>query len=174
MSVSLTTKQAGRNTIYAAWTSTLEDPTFYLYRDGLYIGASRKRTAFIPLALDERMELDVTDDPNDSPLGDFPGVFVLSWEKSEETSYYTVARYVDSAWVTLTTVYDVAKSIFQYITPFLEDGEVHQFRVLPVGTNGNAGTPMDFSALMVRHPDVPTVSYTLDPETGAVTVAEAA
>lgn len=62
---------------------------------------------------------------------------------------------------------------FLWRSGVLADSTTHQFRVTPVGVNGNAGATKTFSLLMVRTPDVPAVTYAYDPGTGAVTIAAA-
>jgi hypothetical protein len=62
---------------------------------------------------------------------------------------------------------------FTWLTRVLEDQAQHQFRVTPVGSNGNAGAAKNFAVLMTRIPDPPSVSYSYDAGTGAVTIAAA-
>ena len=63
---------------------------------------------------------------------------------------------------------------FAWQSRFLEDSASHRFRVVPVGANGNDGTPREFLVLMVRVPDPPAVAYTYNgTPANTVTIASA-
>ena len=62
---------------------------------------------------------------------------------------------------------------FNWRSRVLEDSATHQFRVTPIGANGNNGTAKNFVVLMVRIPDPPRVSYSYSAGSGVVTIAAA-
>jgi len=55
----------------------------------------------------------------------------------------------------------------------LADDTTHYWRVIALDTAGNAGLEHNFTALIVRHPDVPSVSYAYSAVTGKVTLTAA-
>lgn len=170
MAVTLTVKAAGPGAVLAEWSSTLEDPTYYMYRDGIYLGSTKRTFAYLPVRSGELFEFEVLDSSSEQPESDLPGIMVLTWEPGENVSYYRVDQWVDSAWSVVAKVYETGLGIYKYVTGYLADETVHVFRIVPVGTNGSDGTAKDFSARMVRKPDKPDVGYALNPATGVVTV----
>jgi hypothetical protein len=59
------------------------------------------------------------------------------------------------------------------VSGVLADGATHSFRVVPVGVNGNQGTLVSYSSLMVRYPDVPRARFAYDAGDGTVTITAA-
>ena len=80
---------------------------------------------------------------------------------------------MESEWTERARVRHRETAYMQWMTRWLEDETSHQFRVVPVGTNGNEGTARTLTCLMVRNPTPPDVDYAYSNSTNKVTVSEA-
>lgn len=139
------------------YSSDLPEPMFYIYLDGNLIAETQQTEYSIAIGLDGDSVIEVLDDP-DTPLQIFPGKVRLGWFFVEGTDYYRIDEYVDSAWLPRYRMPENG-GYMSWRSRFLEDGQTHLFRIVPVGTNGNEGTQRQFSVLMCRRPDVPDVNY---------------
>ena len=156
------------------WSSDLGGtPTFYIYQDGSLIRTTQSTAQVFRAAAGETLSIEILDSASETPETAFPGRLTLSWEASTAVNYYLVEEFVASAWVERSRVADTAALYYSWQTRYLEDVTVHQFRITPIGTNGNTGAARVFSCLMVRHPDEPAVDYTYAAGTGRVTVSAA-
>lgn len=156
-----------------SWSSDLGDPTFYVYQDGLSINETKQTEQVFTVDAGESLIIEVLDDPDAVPITAFPGRLTLNWRTSAATDYYRIEEYIEAAWILRAKVKDSGGGYFKWKTRFLEDSATHQFRIIPVGTNGNQGTAKVFSCLMVRHPDLPNVGYEYSDDTHKVTVTTA-
>ena len=75
------------------------------------------------------------------------------------------------SWVTRATIEDTGAGYYQWESGWLADVTSHEFRVTPVGADGNEGTATGWVVLMVRWPDPPEVGVTYAAGTGKVTIA---
>ncbi len=92
----------------------------------------------------------------------FPGRITIGWRSVVGAVEYKVEEFVSAVFVLRKTVEDDGVGAFTFLSRFLEDVTTHLFQVVPVDAAGNLGTPLSFSVLMVRHPDVPNVGYSYD------------
>jgi hypothetical protein len=161
----------GQYSTLIKYSSTIENATFYIYLDGRLIATSLQKEISIGVNLDESYVVEILDDINEIPMQVFPGKARLFWFSSEDTDYYKVDEYITDAWVTRAQIRDNG-GYMSLESRFLEDGISHQFRIIPVGTNGNEGAAKEFAVLCVRHPDVPAVSYDYDSENQTITIEE--
>ena len=141
------------------YSSDLEDPWFYIYLDGILIAETPQNQYNIAINMDEGSVIEVLDDPDALPMQIFPGKVRLGWFFVAGTNYYRIDEYINSAWVQRYRMPE-NNGYLLWQSRFLEDGQTHIFRVVPVGTNGNEGTARQFAVLMCRRPDVPDVIYT--------------
>ena len=83
------------------------------------------------------------------------------------TSAYRVEELI-GVWTELARIADDGSAYYRWSSDALDDGSTHTYRVTPVGTNGNDGTPLTFVVLCVRYPDPP--AFTLEYDQGAAEV----
>jgi hypothetical protein len=164
-------KQIGPNGWRLSYQSDLPNPTFYIYQDGLLVDTTKATTRVLSVPAGESLVVEVLDDPAIKPEAAFPGRLTLGWYSVANAASYRIEEYVSSSWVQRKRVVESGRGYYQWKTRWLEDSTVHQFRVVPVGTNGNDGDPLVFSVLMVRHPDPPDVSYSYSAATQTVTIS---
>lgn len=174
MSVTLNTPQKLDDYSWlVSWSSDLEDPTFYIYQDGLLINTTEQTEQVFTVEKGESLVVEVLDDPDAVPITAFPGRLTICWYASADTDHYRIEEYIDSAWKLRAKIKDLGEGYFKWKTRFLEDSQTHEFRILPVGINGNQGTAKEFSCLMVRHPSEKDVGYLYSNDTHKVTVSTA-
>ena len=165
---------AGVGAFRVEWSSDLGGtPTFYIYQDGQLIRTTESTSMIFRAPSGESLMIEILDSATETPQTAFPGRLTLSWEASTAVNYYLVEEYVASVWTERARVPDTNAYYFSWRTRYLEDVTTHQFRVTPIGTNGNTGARRTFSCLMVRHPDAPSVAYSYASGTGMVTVSAA-
>lgn len=163
----------GSDSYRVAWASDLPGSVrFYLYQDGVFLRETTETDAVFRVAPGEQLVIEIFDDPADEPEAAHPGRITLWWYPVANTVHYRIEEYASPWWVQRAIVQASGQSSYRWQSRFLEDCQVHHFRVVPVGSNGNDGTPLELSALVVRIPDVPAVNYSYWPPTGAVTLTE--
>jgi hypothetical protein len=159
---------------FVEWSSSLgADAHFWIYLNGKLVEADVPTSSMVVLLdIAGTAHLDVYDvAPNvDDPL--YPNRAMLSWYGVADVKKYRVEEYVGS-WTGVRTFQAEDGDFFAFETRVLEDDTTHQFRVVPIGEDGNEGTPISWDVLMVRHPDAPDVSLTYASGTGNLTVASA-
>lgn len=91
----------------------------------------------------------------------YPPFSVLQWRGNADASYYIVQQYVGSTWTTYgePTVENGA-GYYKVSTGPLADVTTHNWRVLPVDSEGNQGDPVTFEIFMVRNPAPPRITCT--------------
>jgi hypothetical protein len=172
MSVTITQTRLGPTTILFQWSSTLSEPTYYVYLDGNLIDVTTRTYRVIDLAPYESVQIEVTDDPEETPADAWPGRLILSWYPVTNALKYQIREYSDGEWTDRATVIARGEAIFRWTTPPLADVTQHQWRVVPVGDNNLEGNPLEYDVYMVRRPTPPDLALTYDDQTGVVTVSE--
>ena len=163
--------RSGQNKWTLKYSSDELDPVFYIYINGLLVAQTNQTDYDVPANVGENIIVEIFDDANAIPTEVFAGKIRLGWFSVEDTEYYRIDEYIDDAWVEVKR-YPENNAYLLFESRFLEDCQVHQFRVTPVGSNGNEGDPKTFSVLVVRHPDTPEVSYEYSSGTAKVTITE--
>lgn len=153
-----------------SWTSTLGDPTFYVYRDGVLVATTKQTAISFTLTSGERIAVEVFDDPDDEPELIFPGRATIQWLGLTAAASYLVEEYVGAAWTQRALLLASGRPYYQWTSRYLEDETTHQFRVTAIGADGNAGTPVAFSIPVVRNPDAPEPTWAFDTDTHELTV----
>jgi hypothetical protein len=172
----------GTSTIIVTAVSSLSGNVYYhWYLDGQYI-ASRLNVNTITVRLapgdQGRIECrdtnDATFDPVlNAPIG-HPASRTLYWPRSmdADVSYYRIEQNAAGAgWVAIGQVGHTAYTWqYQFQTSRLTDLVSYQWRVIPVDTAGNDGTPVTLDAeIIVRTPDAPDFSISWSAITTKVT-----
>ena len=153
------------------WSSDLGGtPTFYLYLDGVLMYPTTETALDIYVSSGESVTLQVFDDAADSPDEIYSGRVTLGWQPIAGVDYYQIEEYVASVWTVRQKISENGSPWYSWRSRYLEDVTVHQFRIIPVGTNGNEGTPATFYVLMVRNPDAPALSFVFDTGTDKITI----
>lgn len=164
--------RTGRRTWLLKFSSDLGGtPIFYIYVDGTLVAETKHTEYEVSVNINESYVVEILD-TTAQPMQIFPGKQRLNWFGfTEDVDYYRIDEYVDAAWVERKRKKENGGYI-NFTSRFLEDGETHTFRIVPVGPDGNEGTAKQFAVLMVRHPDVPDVGYTYDGGTNKITISE--
>lgn len=161
MSVTITTTRLSETRYLLSFKSTLSDPTFYIYRDGILVTITKQNWWKFEVYSGAMLQIEVKDDDSE-PSAAWPGQVLISWERDAEAVKYYIQKYVGSAWVTERIILD--GSLYHW-TPYLEDETTYHYRVVPIDENETAGQSREFAIVMVRRPNVPSVTITYDAET---------
>ena len=163
MSVTITKQQAiGSSTWALAWTSTLSNPTFYIYQDGILSSTTQATSGIFNITAGAQLLVEILDDPNQVPTAVYSGVVQIGWYQTPATASYKIEQWSGTAWTAIASIADVGNWWNAWTSPLLPDCQPYQFRVTPIGTNGNPGTPQTFNGFMVRIPDAPAGTFTLN------------
>jgi len=175
-----------RNITTVAVISDLSGTVYYhWYLDGAYIASTTRPTYSFVLEQGEQARIEVQDttDPNYDPIANAPAGYparrTLWWIRSTEgdVDYYKVEQKKDSGqWSTIGIVrHDNREWAYSFLTPRLEDLATYTWRIIPVDTAGNEGTPQTIGPeTVVRTPDAPRFAISFDPSTTRVTFSAAA
>ena len=173
MSVTFTEQtQTGGRTWFFSWTSTLDDPTFYVYQDGLLIDITTQTSRTVRVSENGQLQFEVLDSASELPARAFPAHLFFTWEPVAAAKY-RVERFVDAAWTEVLTITDRGQATFSYTTPTLADVTTHQYRVVPVTAGGVDGPPRTWAVFLVRWPDKADVTLTWNESTHKINVAVA-
>lgn len=163
-------QQIGVGSWRVLWSSTIQDPTFYIWRDGQLMDVTTAEEYIFQVPAGEQLNLEVYDDESQKPVSAFPGKVVIGWYSVANTSRYIVQEYVGGEWLTRKTVNHTSAGYYSWESRFLEDSTSHQFRVVPQGVNGNAGAALTFEVFIVRFPDIPPQIFSYSEVDNTVTV----
>lgn len=156
------------------WSSDLGGtPTFYVYLDGVLAYTTTSISGVFAVDEGTFIIIEVLDDADDVPAAVFPGRFSLGWQAIDDGAYYIVEEYVASVWTQRAKIIDRREPWFTWSSRWLEDVTTHQFRVTVTDQNGNDSSVTNLTALMVRNPDEPDVTYTYSDLGPDVTIAAA-
>ncbi|MCW8129630.1 MAG: hypothetical protein KIS92_04520 [Planctomycetota bacterium] len=176
------TIQLGENAYRVTWSSDLGSPPpdgYRVYRNGVLAGAGTLEEMDFTLEPGESLVIEVLDEADQEPATAFPNRMTLGWKPVAATREYRVEEYVGGSWIARKAVPEDGSPYYRWESRPLEDDTTHQFRVIPVGTNGNDGSALSFSALMVRYPDPPIADadlagrFSYDPDAQEVTISDA-
>ena len=157
----------GRGRWRVTWSSSLGSPPpdgYRLYRNGALVASTDLESWDFTLQEGEQLVIEVLDDDDLEPSTAFPGQITIGWRRTASTQEYRVEEFVGGLWVVRRIVRDTGAEWLRFTSRFLDDVTTHQFRVTPVGTNGNDGTAISFTTLMVRQPDQPIEDQDIETE----------
>lgn len=164
---------------------------FHWYIDGEYVGMSQSSTGSSSRTFavdpDGQLYLEVQDttdaayDPIDNAPAGYPARRTLEWIRSFPLAANPIAHYrIEQSknanpYTTLALVaHDERKWSYRFVVTGLTDLAYYQFRIVPVGANGNDGDALVLSReQMVRHPDAPNFSATFNAGARTVTIGAA-
>lgn len=162
-----TTTRVGANTWRARASSDVTGASFYWYRNGRLVARGVLPFFDFEVSPGESVRVDVYDSAEDVPPVSYPGRALLEWEN--RGGRYRVDEWLDDAWVSRGVVGPSARGSLQWPSGVLADGALHQFRVVALGADGNAGEGRVFGVMMVRLPDPPGGSVSYDAVEEALT-----
>jgi hypothetical protein len=164
---------AGPYTWLLRWSSDQSDPSYRVFRNGVYQYTTGRNKLIVTAREAEATDIDVLDSATEQPAPSMGSDALLGWNAVSGAEAYRIERYVDSAWTLIAEV-DSDKTRFHYRTPPLSHSlSAHQFRVTSIGTNKNESSPLAVNVMIIRRPDPPDVGYTFSDSTKKVTVAAA-
>ncbi|MEI6542138.1 MAG: hypothetical protein WCL60_01365 [Methylococcales bacterium] len=158
----LSQQKSGPNTWTLSWTSTLANPTFYVYQNGILISITQSNSGIISVSDSNQLIIEVLDSATQTPAEVYDGIVVIGWYQTPNTTAYKIEEWNGSAWTTVATVTDIGNWWNTWTSPLLPDCQPYQFKVTPIGTNGNNGQSQTFTGFMVRIPDAPQANYLLN------------
>ncbi len=147
--------------------TTMADVLYYCwYVDGEYVGQTTGPTRSFRVTGDEQLRVDVipTDDPDFDPVANapegYPSRRKLWWIRSRGTTidHYRVEQREGSGdWSTIATIpHDDGSWEYSAMTDRLDDLADYTWRIIPVDSAGNDGSPISLGPeTVVRHPDAP-------------------
>lgn len=171
MITSLTATRTGPTTWRLNWTSDETNPTFYVYRDGVLIAQTTAVEWEVTVPAGGAAPVFEVLDADDEPTQGYPATVVLAWYAAAGAASYRVEQLDGVDWVEQAEVTDDGLGYLTWQSGTLADGTTHEFRVIPVGSNGNDGTAQAFDVLMVRYPDPPAPTIAYDPNAGTATLS---
>jgi len=157
---------------------------YHWYDHGRHIARTTVPALSVSPVVGEQMSIEVIDTTDadfdyiaNAPDG-YPPWRVVKWHASSasDVSSYLVEQNVDAGgWEQIAEVrHDPAVWQYVLLAGPLDDLTSVQFRIRPTDTAGNIGTAKTLDAeTVVRTPDAPAFSATLDEGTGEVTIAAA-
>lgn len=168
-------QQTGPDCWVLSWTSDQVDPEFRVYLDGVLVSTQTSTEYQLRSEYGQLVIVEVLDVAADVPSDAFPANMIQGWRRDSDAALYVIEEYVSAVWTERARIVpDEALDWLAYATGALTDETVAIWRVTPYDAAGNAGTAVSFSALMVRHPDVPNVEFTYNGAgTPTVTIAAA-
>lgn len=165
-------------TFRLSWSSDRTPPvTCRVYREGALVSTQTSSTGDFELIVGipsgDHPYFEILDKDCQVSGIAFPGRMTMQWTRVSGAETYRVDEYVSGDWTERKTYLDDGSGAYTYLSRWLEDVTQHQFRVVPIGSDGNDGTEKDFTFIMVRHPDEPAVEYAYDSGTAKVTITAA-
>ncbi len=155
------------------YSSNLEDPTFRVYVHGRLIKITKLQSVFVYADHADGRLVEIRDDELPATTA-AENRISLRWEAVDDVDYYRLDEYVGSAWVEFARVPAGSSKNYRYSAPPSCGGVTQQMRVVPIGKNGNAGTPTSLTPRSLNHPPPPAVSWSFDAQTNTVTITDAA
>lgn len=171
MAVTITTvRQIGPTTWRVEWESTLPEPEYFIYVNGLFQESTTRESTLIDAPPGEPVRVEVFDDAGAEPELFFPARLTFGWDAVPGSSRYRVQEWDGSDWVDRGAVIHDARIYYVWTSGVLHDAHDSRFRVQAVDTAGNVGGAREVRALMVRTPPPPELQYSYDPQTGDLTI----
>ncbi|KPK72132.1 MAG: hypothetical protein AMJ84_04860 [Acidithiobacillales bacterium SM23_46] len=172
MAVTMICRRLGGRSFEFFFTSTLDNPLYRIFVDGVRVAVQRSGRFLHTVPPDAHSDVQVLDEAGVTPdsAQSFPR---LSWPPVANTGSYRVEQYIDGEWRTRQRILDDGRDGYKWQSPMIIAGAEQQYRVTPVGADGNDGTPVTPAVTIAALPAPPVVDMTYDNETHKVTLTEA-
>lgn len=157
------------NSLRARWSTTLSDPTFYVYVNALLVATTKEREWTVPAETGEQVYFQIFDESGQTPTPVPVGRATLCWYRVDGADSYRIDRLIGSTWTEQTTI--LTNEFFNsWVSPYLADSQTHTFRIVPL-VNDVEGEAVYAWRFIARWPDIPRVSFAYDgAEDGTVTI----
>jgi hypothetical protein len=184
VSLTYSTVQIGDTTLVTV-TSTLTPPVYYYwYLDGQYLGMTTIASRSFRLLVGDQSRVEVVDsnDPSMDPFEYAPEAYparkTLFWIQSlaADVDHYRIDQQENGGdWGQIAIVPAIATQwSYMFLTARLDDLSSYAWRITPVDSIGNDGAPIEIGPeLIVRTPDAPAFTASLNPSTTYLTVTAA-
>lgn len=154
----------GQNSTYRlSWTSdqTISNANPYrVYQDGELISTQTSGTLDVRVPIGANPVFEVLDTTTAVAQSGFPAFLELGWVYDSDAVKYKIEQALNGVWSTIATIAADSTQAWQvYSTAALSDETTATWRVTPIDAAGNLGQAVNFIALMVRYPDVPTPNF---------------
>lgn len=163
---------SGGDVARVSWTPGSSAPNYEVFLNGEFFARIAGTEIDIPVPPGGEAVVEVIDCPDAVPQPAFNSSFHIGWFLASDSAKYRIEENVSGQWVVRRRFENLGEAYRLWQSRILEDVSTHQFRLIGVGADGNE-TTLSLSALMVRHPDTPSVSYAYDGGTNKVTVSAA-
>jgi hypothetical protein len=162
MITSIVYTEIGPATYRITAVSSLADPVFRWFVDGIPYLTSTVGFIDVQLTSDTQLTIDVFDQDtaNPNPLARGSNV-AIAWEKSTGAIAYRVEQYVDPAWEVIDIITALDSRSFRKFVP-ADDEETISLRVVAIFADLSESVVATRLAFVVRIPDVPPQNYTLE------------
>lgn len=141
------------------WGSTLTNPTYYIYKNGLFIGTQTQTNyTVVNIQENEIYRLEVFDiEPDLNSIEDFfPGNFYFNFytKPSENILSYKVENNINNTgWKTIQILNTkIDKSVYTFQTPWYDDKDIVQIRIYPKYINNKEGDYFYFNKEVITYP----------------------
>ncbi len=123
------------------FTSDLTSPTFYVYNQGKRVVVTVGLRALIRSELEPHVEVyDVEATVPDQYTN--PGRITLQWYHLDGAHRYRVEQLIDGVWTEKSIVNAQGDRYYSWVSDWLDDAIGYTFRVVPIDSLGNVGTPV--------------------------------
>jgi len=160
MIINLNAEDTNQGEVTFFWESTLESPTYYIYKNGLFIGTQTQTDyTIVNIQDNEVFRLEVFDEEPDLDLIEnfFPGNFYFNfYTKPSENilSYKVEANVNNTTWNTIQILNTkIDKSVYTFQTPWYEDQDNLQIRIYPKYRNNKESIPFYFNKEVITYPN---------------------
>ena len=143
-----------------SYSSDESAPLFYILKNGRLYQKTYATSIVVPVDINEDTIWEVFDSSSySSNASVMDRRMEFDWGSVDDVDYYRI-DYNDSGYSEYDRIYSDGSSRYHYRSRQLSNAATHQFRVVPVGTNGNEGTSRTFSAYIAGLPAQPGRSST--------------
>ena len=163
--------QTGPIQYQVSWVAGAEGTLYRVWIDGVLHGTTYNTYYDVTVDVGDSPRISVFDSAADRPTKAYPANVTLQWYHSDRAVKYRVRKWVSGAWVQLEEITRRGEYMFEWRSPRLEDGEAYLFSVIPLIEDETEGEATEFSGVMVRTPDAPSATFTVDSVTTFVTVS---
>ena len=166
--------QIDRYTWLVTYSSSLSDPTFYIWLNGQLVSTTKSTEYRVTVVGSSSPVLDIFDDAASQPEASAQGFFEVMWTLPAAAVQVKVERQAagSGSWSEIGT-FDVIQGTakFRFTTEYLDDKTGYIYAATAIDAAGRESEREMAHFPMVRIPDVPAVSMSYDNGTRQVTIS---
>lgn len=152
--------------ILMQWTSDISGPTYYMYKNGLYIGSTTETQYYITNLIDgEIFRFEVYDIQPTSIDKFYPGYFNIGfYNKDSNILSYYIYEIINSGSSSLSNILNTksGKYFYNFNTKWYPDTSVVDIEIKPKYINGTFGDPFLFNKQIITYPSTIKSSLNID------------